>query len=188
VAIEGVEISRNTTTQVHTAGSIELGDVSDTTLTRTGAGAVAIEGVQIARNTTGQAHTAGTYEVGDASDTTLGRTAAGILSVEGIPVASGAISATTGNTTLALTDSCKVVEVLNSTAPTITIPPNGTVAFPVGTYINLVQMGSGVVTITTGTGVSLNGRNGKRTAGQYAMATIYKTTTDTWLIGGDTQV
>ena len=66
-----------------TAGTIELGAASDTTISRTGAGAIAVEGVGVALNSTSLAHTAGTIELGHASDTTLSRPAAGVLAVEG---------------------------------------------------------------------------------------------------------
>ncbi len=65
-------------------GSIELGHASDTSITRTGAGAIAVEGVGVALNSTSQTHTASTIELGHASDTTLSRSAAGVLAVEGV--------------------------------------------------------------------------------------------------------
>lgn len=66
--------------------TIELGAASDTTLSRTGAGAIAVEGVGVALNSTSLVHTASTIELGHASDTTLSRAAAGRLAVEGVQV------------------------------------------------------------------------------------------------------
>lgn len=71
------------TTQALGVGSIELGHASDTTISRTGAGAIAVEGVGVALNSISLAHTAGTIELGHASDTTLSRAAAGEVAVEG---------------------------------------------------------------------------------------------------------
>jgi hypothetical protein len=76
----------NSTTIAATLGSIELGHASDTTISRTGAGAIAVEGVGVALNSTSATHTASTIELGHASDTTLSRSSAGILAVEGVTV------------------------------------------------------------------------------------------------------
>lgn len=70
-----------------TTGAIELGHASDTTISRTGAGAIAVEGVGVALNSASLPHTASQIELGHASDTTLTRTAAGQIAVEGTAVA-----------------------------------------------------------------------------------------------------
>lgn len=76
------------TTNAITAGTIELGAASDTTISRSGAGAVQVEGVQVILNasspTFGTVTTTGNIELGNASDTTLSRSAAGTLAVEGV--------------------------------------------------------------------------------------------------------
>lgn len=76
-----------------TTGNIELGNASDTTISRTGAGAIAVEGVGVALNSTSLTHTASTIELGNASDTTLSRSSAGVLAVEGVTVALNSTSA-----------------------------------------------------------------------------------------------
>lgn len=76
------------TTNALTAGSIEIGHASDTTLTRVSAGVAAIEGKNIALNGTGETLTTGTIELGAASDTTLSRSSAGVLAVEGVVIPS----------------------------------------------------------------------------------------------------
>lgn len=78
--VSGIAASTSTALGV---GSIELGHASDTTISRTGAGAIAVEGVDVALNSTSLAHTCSTLELGNASDTTLSRSAAGVLAVEG---------------------------------------------------------------------------------------------------------
>jgi len=72
-----------TGTSTPTFTAIELGNTTDTTLTRASAGVLAVEGVAVSLNTTTQSHTATAYEVGHVSDTTLSRAAAGVLAVEG---------------------------------------------------------------------------------------------------------
>lgn len=73
---------------------INVGAATDTTITRTGAGAIAVEGVGVALNSTSLSHTASTIELGHASDTTLSRSSAGVLAVEGVTVSLNSTSAT----------------------------------------------------------------------------------------------
>lgn len=65
---------------------LELGHASDTTVTRTGPGAIAVEGVGVALNSASLPHTVSQLELGHASDTTFARTAAGRASIEGNPI------------------------------------------------------------------------------------------------------
>jgi hypothetical protein len=51
LAVEGVTVSLNSTSAVHTASTIELGAASDTTISRASAGVLAVEGVNLARAT-----------------------------------------------------------------------------------------------------------------------------------------
>jgi hypothetical protein len=93
----------------------------------------------------------------------------------------------TGTTyTLALTDAGKVVEANNAAAITLTVPPNSSVAFPIGTVVEVFQMGAGQVTVTAGAGVTLRVPNGAKTAKQYAVASLWKRDTDIWVVSGDT--
>lgn len=64
-------------------GAIELGNASDTTLSRSSAGVLAVEGVDVPLNSTSAGHIAGTIELGHASDTTLARASAGDITIEG---------------------------------------------------------------------------------------------------------
>ncbi len=88
--------------------------------------------------------------------------------------------------TLALTDSGKLVELSNAAAITLTVPTNGTTAFPTGTQIDLLQTGAGQVTVG-GAGVTLQSEGSKlKLKGQYAAATLIKRATDTWVLIGNT--
>ncbi|TGT76159.1 hypothetical protein EN809_000600 [Mesorhizobium sp. M2E.F.Ca.ET.166.01.1.1] len=82
-------------------------------------------------------------------------------------------------------DANGTIEMNVGTANTLTIPPNSSVAFPISTVINFTQLGAGQTTVTAGVGVTLRNRNGLKTAGQYAMGTLYKRGTDEWVVGGD---
>lgn len=100
-----------------------------------------------------------------------------------------AFNAQTGTTyTLALSDAGRLVTLNNASAITLTVPPNASVAYATGTHIDLAQLGGGQVTIAPGSGVTLNSRNGLKLAGQYAVATLIKTDTNTWLVAGDTSI
>jgi hypothetical protein len=101
---------------------------------------------------------------------------------------SRAHNAPTANYTLALTDAGKTIYGSNAAGMSVTIPLNATVAFPIDTYINIIQWGAGLITVAPAGGVTLVGRNGFRTYGQYAMATLTKFATDTWVLGGDVKV
>ena len=87
--------------------------------------------------------------------------------------------------TLALTDEGKLVTLSNASAITLTVPPNSSVAFDVGTYIDLAQIGAGQVTVAQGSGVTVNATPGLKFRAQYAGATLRKTGTNTWLLFGD---
>lgn len=58
------------------------------------------------------------------------------------------VSFTAETKTLALTDAGKIVYCSNADFQEITIPANGTVAFPVGTIITFINNGPGIVRLT----------------------------------------
>jgi hypothetical protein len=99
------------------------------------------------------------------------------------------LSAVTSNYTLALTDSNDFIP-LNSSAPfTITVPADNTVNFPVGTRIDMVQLGAGQVTVagqTNGAQTSLvRSTPGAKFRAQYSGATLVKISTNLWSLVGD---
>ena len=98
-----------------------------------------------------------------------------------------ALNAQTGTTyTTVLADDGKLVTCDNAAAIALTIPPNGTVAYGIGTQINIMQLGAGQVTITAGVGVTLRSAGTKlKTKEQYAVATCCKIATDTWVVVGN---
>lgn len=91
----------------------------------------------------------------------------------------------TDSDTLALTDAFNIVEGNKATAMNMTVPPNSSVAFPVGSYVTVSQIGAGQVTIVAGSGVTLRSRIGLKLFGQYSSATLYKRATDEWVLSGD---
>jgi hypothetical protein len=70
-------------------------------------------------------------------------------------------------------------------AVTVNIMANATQAFPVGTEIDLIQAGAGVVTITPAIGVNLNGANTAiPITAQWGGVTLKQITIDNWIIVG----
>jgi len=97
-----------------------------------------------------------------------------------------AINSQTGTTyTFALTDNGKYCRFANASAVTVTVPPNSSVAFSIGTQIDCTQSGAGKVTFSPGSGVTINspGTN-KSIAQQWAGVTLIKVDTNTWDLTG----
>jgi hypothetical protein len=95
------------------------------------------------------------------------------------------ISAQTASYTLVLTDGLKAVEVNSASATNVTVPQNSSVAFPVGTAIEVTQLGAGQVTIVAGTGTTLRSASGLKLRAQYSSASLRKRATNEWVVSGD---
>ena len=82
-----------------------------------------------------------------------------------------------------------LVTISNASANTFTIPPNSSVAFPVGTVLNFAQTGAGQTTITQGSGVTITSvgatASAPKTRGQYSAASAIQTSANNWLVIGD---
>jgi len=110
----------------------------------------------------------------------------GNIDITGNVIAQSAINAQTGTSyTLVLGDASKLVTLDNASAITLTIPANSSVAYPVGTKIDLAQIGAGQVTVAGAGGVTVNSTPGLKFIAQFSAATCIKTATDTWLLVGN---
>ena len=68
----------------------------------------------------------------------------------------------------------------------MTIPPNGDVAFPLGTQIVIVRLGAGDVTIVEGSGVTTRSDGDKaKIKAQYGSCVLIKHETNEWYILGN---
>jgi hypothetical protein len=95
------------------------------------------------------------------------------------------INAQTGTSyTLVLTDAGKLITLSNASAITLTVPANASVAFPIGTTIDLAQIGAGQVTVSNAS-ATINSTPSRLLRAQYSTATLIKYLTDTWLLVGD---
>ena len=98
-----------------------------------------------------------------------------------------AINAQTGASyTAVLTDDGKLITMSNASANTFTVPPNSSVAFGIGTQLNIAMLGAGQTSVVAGSGVTLNSAGTKlKLDAQYAVATCVKTDTNTWFVVGN---
>jgi hypothetical protein len=95
-------------------------------------------------------------------------------------------ASTAASTTAVLADDGKLVTMSNASANTFTVPPNSSVAFGIGTQINIAQLGAGQTTIVAGAGVTLNSAGAKLTSTRSTQfATCVKTDTNEWFVVGN---
>jgi hypothetical protein len=93
----------------------------------------------------------------------------------------------TASYTLVLADKDKMVEVNVSSANNLTIPPESSVNFPVGTQISILQTGTGQTTLVAGSGVTVNATPGLKLRARWSSATLVKRASNTWVALGDLQ-
>jgi hypothetical protein len=87
--------------------------------------------------------------------------------------------------TLAAADAGTCIEFTSASAVTATIPLNATTPFPIGTVIELCQIGAGLVTVAATGGVTIDTVNGGLVSpGQYGEMYLRKRGTDEWVLTG----
>ena len=109
------------------------------------------------------------------------------VELDAVATAMIAINAQTGTTyTTVLADDGKLITCSNAASISVTIPPNSSVAYGIGTQLNFAQLSAGQVTLVAGAGVTLNSSGTKlKLKDQYAVATCVKTDTNTWFVVGN---
>jgi hypothetical protein len=99
-------------------------------------------------------------------------------------------AAQTADYTAVIADTYQVLELMNKgTAVAYKIPTNASVAFPIGTVLNILNIGAGTCTISavtsgTTTILSAGATPAQPTLAQYKAAACIKTATDTWYVVG----
>lgn len=170
-----IQVARGTTAQ-RTAVTLLIGEICfDTTLNTAYIGdGVTAGGIPIAA--------AGSAIWGTITGTLSSQTdlANALLTAQDSLVGINAQSGT--SYTLVLTDAGKEIECSNASAIILTIPPNSSVSFSIGTIIPFTQEGAGIVTATAGAGVTLRVPNGAATTVQYDGRVLVKIATDTWRV------
>jgi hypothetical protein len=102
-------------------------------------------------------------------------------------VLSQAVNAQTGTSyTLVAGDAGKLVTLSNAGAVTLTVPQDSDATIAVGTYVDLMALGAGQVTVAAGSGATLrtSGLTAKSRA-QYARLGVQKIAANTWSLFGD---
>ena len=106
------------------------------------------------------------------------------------PTLTFSINAQTGTTyTSVLADAGKIITCSNSSAITFTIPPNSSVAYPIGSSLTIISIGVGLTTFAQGSGVTIASTGATATAPilrvRHSSATAIKIGTDLWQVVGD---
>ena len=103
----------------------------------------------------------------------------------GVPSISTISQKTDSYTLSNLNERDVIIEISKGSATTLTIPTDGTVNYPVGTTLDIIQTGSGQVTIAGAGGVTVNATPGLKLRTQWSSATLLKRASNTWLVFGD---
>jgi hypothetical protein len=111
----------------------------------------------------------------------------GTQALEGVPSRTPIIQKTASYTLSALTERDDLIEMSSSSALTLSIPTDATLNFPIGTSIDILQTGTGQVTIaavTPGT-TTVNATPGLKLRTTWSSATLFKRAANTWVVFGD---
>lgn len=88
--------------------------------------------------------------------------------------------------TFVLTDAQEMVTMSNASPITATVPTNASVAYPIGTQIDVVQIGVGKVTFVAAGGVTISSQGSQLSiAAQYVGVSLKKIATNTWILLGN---
>jgi hypothetical protein len=131
------------------------------------------------------AHTAlattATIEAVDTRGVTLPAGVEWVHAIEAEDWSTVAATVYTDDHTLTLNDAGQVVEMNKATAVTLTVPDDATVDFPVGTVIEVCNIGAGLLTIEGDTGVDVRNEGDLV---QWATASLRKRDADEWVAAG----
>jgi hypothetical protein len=103
----------------------------------------------------------------------------------GVPSLTTIASKTVSYTLSALTERDAMIEMNSGSAITLTVPTNATIAYPIGTSIDILRVGAGAVDVAAASGVTINATPGLKLRAQWSSATLIKRATDTWVLVGD---
>ena len=198
-AVTGAKIADNSITAAHIAdGTIVAADIADGSVTSAkildgtivnadinasaGIAASKISGTAITAADTGTV-TSTMIADGTIVNADISTTAAIDLG----KLADATIDEKSTSYTLALTDKNKFIKMsVTSTANTVTVPTNASVAFPIGSQIHIIQYGSGKTQVIPVSGtVTLYATPGAYLRAQYSAATLLKCDTNIWMLMGD---
>ena len=108
----------------------------------------------------------------------------GTQTKEGTPSRTPIIQKSSAYTLSALTERDSMIEV--SAAAVITVPTDATLNYPIGTSIDILQTGTGEVSIApVSVAVTINATPGRTLRTQWSSATLFKRAANTWVLFGD---
>jgi hypothetical protein len=108
----------------------------------------------------------------------------GTQTKEGTPSRTPIVQKSANYTLSALTHRDSLIEV--SAAGVITVPTDATLNFPIGTSIDILQTGTGEVSIApVSVAVTVNATPGRTLRTQWSSATLFKRAANTWVLFGD---
>lgn len=93
----------------------------------------------------------------------------------------------TGSYILTAADAGKAVEIDSTDPENVTVPDNATVPFPVGTIVEVAQVGVGQVTIVEDAGVDVRTTQTLVLRDRWSTVSLRKRDTDEWLLVGDVE-
>lgn len=120
-----------------------------------------------------------------ALETLVGVTGSAVTTTHDFLAHGRVVNAQTDDYAIVLADAGKVINMNKGTAVNLTVPANATTAFLVGTVIQVIGIGAGLVTIVAAGGVTISAESLVFRA-QYSTAWLLKTATNTWYLVGDT--
>ena len=103
----------------------------------------------------------------------------------GVPSITTISQKTASYTLAALTERDSMIEMNSASATTLTVPTNATIAYPIGTSLDVLRVGAGAVDVAAAAGVTINATPGLKLRAQWSSATLIKRATDTWVLVGD---
>jgi hypothetical protein len=108
----------------------------------------------------------------------------GTQTKEGTPSRTPIVQKSSAYTLSALTHRDSLIEV--SAAAVITVPTDATLNYPIGTSIDILQTGTGEVSVApVSVAVTINATPGRTLRTQWSSATLFKRAANTWVLFGD---
>jgi hypothetical protein len=152
-------------------------------------------GANGANGTSGTTGTSGTSGANGANGTSGTTGTSGVNGTSGTSGAGGGgssyfvVTGYAGNSlTLALDHAGDYIRTTSATPVTITVPPQSSVVWVDNTEIMFEQAGAGQITLTTGTGVTINSSESLKTEKQYSVVAIKRTSSNVWTFFGEREL
>ena len=108
-----------------------------------------------------------------------------VQSSAGVPSITTIAAQTASYTLSSLAERDRTITMSSASPMTFTVPNDSTLNFPVGTSIDIIQIGAGQVTFAGASGVTINTSTGLKLRTTWAAATLFKIAANTWVVYGD---